>query len=545
MTKLNVVISWIVGAALLSAEKPVIFPKGVVNAASFDGSVKGNSAAVGGAIFSIFGENLATSEHSATSTPLPRALGGTSVTVDGIAAPLFYVSPTQVNFQVPRAVAERASRFNLAGEPITVVVTTTKGTSDPELVDVERRVEGVFSQRGSGCGPGVIQNVAPDGTVSLNTASNSASPGSVVTIYGTGFGPVYSPPDDGEPASVQELSGIDPPGAYLGISGFRSWETTRLWAGLTPGLVGVGQVNQRLPDDAPEGCAVPFHVGAGPPVTMSIRRGGGACHDAAPARFATIHWRKTVTTSPGLPTAESQAAFTASFASGPENLTEPVPENPDPPAGGCVCGSLPEVKSIRCKGAGLSPLDAGLLTLEGLPGGPLAVLPSGSAGEYSTALPAGSLEGGRLRVVGVGGSGVGAFQTEITTPPLIRVDFPLAPGTVIDFRRPFALEWSGGSSDTIVSMRLIARLEPGGVFGRVCECRTLGNAGRVLLDVFNPNPQTGGPVLLIGSPSEDAEVLLTVTPRPSGQTLFTAPGLTRGARHEWSYEYQFKGLKIK
>ncbi len=50
---------------------------------------------------------------------------------------------------------------------------------------------------------------------------------------------------------------------------------------------------------------------------------------------------------------------------------------------------------------------------------------------------------------------------------------------------------------------------------------------------------------MAGNRSENAEVVLTVSPLTSKLTRFTAPGLTREGRHEWSYEYRFKGLKIR
>ena len=90
-------------------QKPIISRGGVVNAASYatgrsedqsnlNGTVIEGLAS--GSIASIFGTNLATSTKTATTLPLPRQLGGTSVSVYGIAAPLFYVSPTQINFQM-------------------------------------------------------------------------------------------------------------------------------------------------------------------------------------------------------------------------------------------------------------------------------------------------------------------------------------------------------------------------------------------------------------------------------------------------------------
>src|SRR5436190_13203690 len=83
------------------AQKPVISPNGVVNAASLAGADQPGWAIAPGAIVSIFGENLARTTRSPDSVPLPRELEGTSVSVAGLSAPLLYVSPTQVNFQAP------------------------------------------------------------------------------------------------------------------------------------------------------------------------------------------------------------------------------------------------------------------------------------------------------------------------------------------------------------------------------------------------------------------------------------------------------------
>src|ERR1019366_10605210 len=66
------------------------------------------SGAEGGVVpqmlVSIFGSNLAVQAASVNAFPLPTQLAGTSATFDGVAAPLLYVSPNQINAQVPTAV---------------------------------------------------------------------------------------------------------------------------------------------------------------------------------------------------------------------------------------------------------------------------------------------------------------------------------------------------------------------------------------------------------------------------------------------------------
>src|SRR5207244_631715 len=49
----------------------------------------------------VYGENLAGEIRIATQAPLPLFLGGTSLYLNGMAAPLLFVSPTQINFQIP------------------------------------------------------------------------------------------------------------------------------------------------------------------------------------------------------------------------------------------------------------------------------------------------------------------------------------------------------------------------------------------------------------------------------------------------------------
>ncbi len=77
--------------------QPVILA--VVNGASF------HPTGAPGAIMTIFGANFSDAVYTGSATyPLPTALGKTSVSVDGIPAPLYYVSPTQINFQMPSTV---------------------------------------------------------------------------------------------------------------------------------------------------------------------------------------------------------------------------------------------------------------------------------------------------------------------------------------------------------------------------------------------------------------------------------------------------------
>jgi uncharacterized protein (TIGR03437 family) len=77
-------------------------PVSSVSAASFTG---GPAPLAPNSIVAGFGTQLATGTLAASTQPLPTSLGGTTVTVNGVAAPLFFVSPNQVNFLAPPGVA--------------------------------------------------------------------------------------------------------------------------------------------------------------------------------------------------------------------------------------------------------------------------------------------------------------------------------------------------------------------------------------------------------------------------------------------------------
>jgi hypothetical protein len=121
--------------------QPAFSAAGVVSAASFAGG-----AIAPGEIAAIYGANLgpaagvANSGYDASTGKLPSALAGVSVSFDGQAAPLFYVSSGQINVQVPYEVAGKSS--------VTVVVTRDGATSAPVAVPVAAARPGVFAFNG-------------------------------------------------------------------------------------------------------------------------------------------------------------------------------------------------------------------------------------------------------------------------------------------------------------------------------------------------------------------------------------------------------------
>jgi uncharacterized protein (TIGR03437 family) len=206
---------------LLQIPAPAISASGIVNAASFA------AATSPGALASIFGTNFGAVIASASSVPFPTTLGVVSVSVGGRPAPVFYISPTQINFQIPWE-----TQVGNAG----VTVTVNNVTSSAGTVAVKSAAPGLFTQ---GDGDAIVQN----SDYSLNTSSNPASAGSAIIAYLTGSGPVNQSVADGAVSPSSPLvQATSPVSATIGT------QTAQvLFAGLAPGLVGVFQVNVAVP----------------------------------------------------------------------------------------------------------------------------------------------------------------------------------------------------------------------------------------------------------------------------------------------------------
>ena len=147
---------------------PAIARGGVVNAASFTAQVSP------GALASIFGSNFTgTGLDAIASLPLPSSLGGVSVLVNGVAAPVLYANSDQINFQIP---------WETKTGSATVAVSINGLASSQVNVTVQAAAPGLFVQ-GSHA---VVQN----SDFSLNSSSNPAKVGGTILAYLTGAGAV-------------------------------------------------------------------------------------------------------------------------------------------------------------------------------------------------------------------------------------------------------------------------------------------------------------------------------------------------------------------
>jgi uncharacterized protein (TIGR03437 family) len=193
-----------------------------VNAASFAAN-----ALSPGSLFSIFGSALAPMSASAPSTPLPLTLADVSVTVNGIAAPLLYVSAQQINAQIPSTVQPG---------PASVVVRVSGSVSEQATATVTAAAPGIFTGAEN-------QAAALNADGSANRPDNPASVSSVVSVFFTGPGPVQAVPADGEAAPVA----IPDPLATPATATIGGMPAQIQFAGLAPGWVGLGQINMKIP----------------------------------------------------------------------------------------------------------------------------------------------------------------------------------------------------------------------------------------------------------------------------------------------------------
>ena len=213
------------GSGVEPPTTPAISGGGIVDAAQFQPTV------ARGGIGSIFGSELADDIVSAGDVPLPFELGGARVLVDGWEAPLFFVSPNQINFQVP---FEADSPGN-----VDVVVTRNGEESPSEPASMAEFAPAVFINPATG--EPIVQRF-PDGA--LITATNPANPGDVLILFLTGLGGVSNAPPTGAAAGASPLAQARvTPVVTVGGEG-----TQVFFAGLAPFFVGLGQINIQLPE---------------------------------------------------------------------------------------------------------------------------------------------------------------------------------------------------------------------------------------------------------------------------------------------------------
>jgi uncharacterized protein (TIGR03437 family) len=241
-------------------EVPAVSEGGVASAGAF-GAFR---SVAPGTWIEIYGANLAGSTRAwstgdfAGGVNAPTSLDGTSVTIGGKDAFVAYVSPKQVNVQVP-------SDIGLGTQALTV--TTAPGTSASRSITVNATQPGLFAP--STLAIGGRQYAAalfPDGTYSLPTGavanSRPAKPGETIVLYGVGFGTARAalgnlPIPAGQVVRQSNSLELQMQVFFGGVP------ATVNYQGLAPGTVGLYQFNVVVPN-----------VGAGDAVPLTFTLGG-------------------------------------------------------------------------------------------------------------------------------------------------------------------------------------------------------------------------------------------------------------------------------
>jgi uncharacterized protein (TIGR03437 family) len=212
------------GALQANDQAPVVGAGAVVNAASF----AAQAPLAPGSLISIFGANLSQGQASASTLPLPTNLAASSIVIGGQQVPLVFASNGQVNAMVPYGMAVNTSQQ--------VIATRGSSISVPQTVTMAAAAPGIFQISGSS------QGIITDG-VNIVDVSHPIAVGGTVVIYCTGLGEVSPPVQTGTPAPSTHLTNaIAQVTATIGglPAGIQ-------FAGLTPGFVGLYQVNAVVP----------------------------------------------------------------------------------------------------------------------------------------------------------------------------------------------------------------------------------------------------------------------------------------------------------
>lgn len=177
-----------------------------------------------GMIISLFGANFASSTPDAPPAPLPTQLGGTTVTINGIPSPLYYVSPTQINVQVP---------WEIPRNTTAVIKVASNGKSVTDRFQVNRNAPEIFGD-----------------TNNLMVPYQTTGRGNTAFLFVTGDG-LFSAPN--------VVTGAVPPGGTLTAPSSSARVTiggvpaSVFFVGEPSWSVGVSQINFTIPANAPLG----------------------------------------------------------------------------------------------------------------------------------------------------------------------------------------------------------------------------------------------------------------------------------------------------
>ena len=228
---------------------PVTFAGGVVN----NGTFAGGESLAQGDIVALFGDQLSYADpQSASSLPLATTLANTKVLVNGVPAPVYYVAPGQIDFEVP---------IDAATGDGTVQVVRGNQSGNLAYVNIGSRASRFLLING---GPYVIMTTPAGALTGIPGAPAHA--GDVVVIYVIGLGPTSpsvpsgtASPGPPNLAVISDLTQI----CFMNASPFQPPNCSSVaFVGLSPNFVGLYQINATIPSGLPSG-PQPFYFTVG------------------------------------------------------------------------------------------------------------------------------------------------------------------------------------------------------------------------------------------------------------------------------------------
>lgn len=211
------------------APPPRISAGGVVSAASLSGAL------APGSLISVFGSNLAFEAAAAPGPRLPTALSGTEVRLNGRPVPLVSVSPGRIDAQLP---------YGVTG-PATLGVHAPNSSVEISLFLARAAPAIVHETDGSNSVPSIVRLSTGD----LITIDSPAKRGEAMAVRVTGLGAVNGDIDAGDPCPAwPPLTAREAVEIRIGDVVLKS-----SFAALSPGRVGVYEVNVRIPLDLRNG----------------------------------------------------------------------------------------------------------------------------------------------------------------------------------------------------------------------------------------------------------------------------------------------------
>jgi uncharacterized protein (TIGR03437 family) len=192
-----------------------IFISGLANGASF------TQAYAPGMALSVFGSQLAPSTAGVNVVPLPISMAGVEAAVNGVAAPLYYVSPGQLNLEIP---------YETAVNGMATLQINNNGQATSQTFPVATAAPGIFTDQTGA--------IVPNG---------SAIRGQITTLYVTGVGSMNPPiPTGAAPAAGTSIADLPQPDQKTTIT-IGGVPSPIIFIGVPVGLVGVTQINFQVP----------------------------------------------------------------------------------------------------------------------------------------------------------------------------------------------------------------------------------------------------------------------------------------------------------